>query len=117
MFVGNRRQKVITQVFRGGWIADVDDARNFLDGFRADSAANWTGYDDARFTALLDAADRAPTLAERSALLRQAEARLLSAHAIVPIYFYTSKHLVRPEVRGFEANPLDRHPSQFLQLE
>lgn len=114
VFVGNRRQKVITQVFRGGWIADVDDARNFLDGFRAGSAANWTGYDDARFTALLDAADRAPTLAERSALLRQAEARLLAAHAIVPIYFYTSKHLVRPEVRGFEANPLDRHPSRFL---
>ena len=42
------------------------------------------------------------------------EARLLAAHAIVPIYFYTSKHLVRPEVRGFEANPLDRHPSRFL---
>ena len=59
----------------------------------------------------------APTLAARSALLRQAEARLLSAHAIVPLYFYTSKHLVRPEVRGFEANPLDRHPTRFLRLE
>jgi len=116
VFVGNRRQKVITQVFRGGWIADVDDARNFLDGFRAGSPANWTGYDDARFTALLDAADVAPTLAERSKRLREAEARLLSAHALVPIYFYTSKHLVRPEVQGFQANPLDRHPTRFLRL-
>jgi len=116
VFVGNRRQKVITQVFRGGWIADVDDARNFLDGFRAGSPANWTGYDDTRFTALLDAADVAPTLAERSKRLREAEARLLSAHALVPIYFYTSKHLVRPEVQGFQANPLDRHPTRFLRL-
>lgn len=117
VFVGNRRQRVITQVFRGGWIADVDDARNFLDNFRADSAANWTGYADPRFEALLDAADDAPDLAHRSASLHEAEARLLSAHAILPIYFYTSKHLVRPEVRGFEANALDRHPSRFLQLE
>jgi len=23
---------------------------------------------------------------------------------------------VRPEVEGFEANPLDRHPSRFLRL-
>ncbi|WP_227977999.1 peptide ABC transporter substrate-binding protein [Arenimonas daejeonensis] len=117
VFVGNRRQRVITQVFRGGWIADVDDARNFLDNFRTESPANWTGYSDVRFEALLDAADQAPTLDERSVKLREAEAHLLSAHAILPIYFYTSKHLVRPEVQGFEANPLDRHPSRFLRLE
>jgi len=95
VFVGTRRQKVITQVFRGGWIADVDDARNFLDNFRKGSAANWTGYADPGFEALLDAADAAPSLAARSAKLREAEARLLSAHALLPIYFYTSKHLVR----------------------
>jgi oligopeptide transport system substrate-binding protein len=116
VFVGNRRQRAITQVFRGGWIADVDDARNFLDNFRAGSAANWTGYADPDFEALLDAADAAPSLAARSQKLCEAEARLLSAHAILPIYFYTSKHLVRPEVEGFEANALDRHPSRFLRL-
>lgn len=117
VFVGTRRQRVVTQVFRGGWIADVDDARNFLDNFRAGSASNWTGYADPRFDALLDAADAAPTLAARRQHLREAEARLLDAHAILPLYFYTSKHLVRPEVRGFEANALDRHPSRFLTLE
>ncbi|MCM2355597.1 MAG: hypothetical protein NDI68_02790, partial [Arenimonas sp.] len=117
VFVGTRRQRVVTQVFRGGWIADVDDARNFLDNFRAGSASNWTGYADPRFDALLDAADAAPTLAARQQHLREAEARLLDAHAILPLYFYTSKHLVRPEVRGFEANALDRHPSRFLTLE
>lgn len=116
VFVGTRRQRVITQVFRGGWIADVDDARNFLDNFRRDSASNWTGYDDAAFERLLAQADAAPTLAERSRLLAAAETRLLSEHAILPIYYYTSKHLVRPEVRGFEANALDRHPSRFLSL-
>ncbi|MFY2763091.1 peptide ABC transporter substrate-binding protein [Arenimonas sp. MALMAid1274] len=116
VFVGSRRQRVITQVFRGGWIADVDDARNFLDNFRGDSASNWTGYDDAGFETLLDQADQAPTLDQRSRLLAQAEARLLADHAILPLYYYTSKHLVRPEVIGFEANALDRHPSRFLSF-
>lgn len=117
VFVGNRRQQVITQVFRGGWIADVDDARNFLGLFRSGDPSNWSGYADPAYDALLDAADAAPSLARRQALLRQAESRLLAAHAVVPLYAYTSKHLVRPEVRGFEANPLDRHPSRFLSLE
>lgn len=116
VFVGNRRQRTITQVFRGGWIADVDDARNFLDNFRADSAANWSGHDDREFQQLMDAADAAPSLEERARLLRAAESRLLSAHAVIPIYYYTSKHLVRPEVQGFEPNPLDRHPTRFLRL-
>jgi len=34
----------------------------------------------------------------------------------VPLYFYTSKHLVSPRLRGFEPNPLDRHPSRFLRF-
>jgi oligopeptide transport system substrate-binding protein len=116
VFVGNRKQRVITQAFRGGWIADIDDARNFLANFETASATNWSGVDDADFNALLHAADAAPTLAERNQKLREAEARLLNLQAVIPIYFYTSKHLLRPEVAGFEANPLDHHPSRFLSL-
>jgi oligopeptide transport system substrate-binding protein len=116
VFVGNRKQRVITQAFRGGWIADLDDARDFLANFETASSTNWSGVDDADFNALLHAADAAPTLAERGQKLREAEARLLNLQAVIPIYYYTSKHLVRREVAGFEANPLDHHPSRFLHL-
>jgi len=117
VFVGNRQRRVITQVFRGGWIADVADARNFLANFRSDSLTNWSGVADPRFDALLAAADAAPDLAARSRALRDAEARLLARQVVVPIYHYSSKHLVRPEVHGFVANALDHHPSRFLSLE
>jgi len=116
VFVGNRKQRVITQAFRGGWIADVDDARNFLANFEFGSQTNWSGFRDAGFDALLRAADAAPTVEKRASLLREAESRLLAQHALVPVYFYTSKHLVRPEVQGFEANALDHHASRFLRL-
>ncbi len=117
VFVGNRKQRVITQAFRGGWIADVNDARNFLANFETGSITNWSGLEDPAFDALLRQADAAPSVATRGEALRAAEAELLQQQAVVPIYFYTSKHLVRPEVLGFEANPLDHHASRYLQLE
>lgn len=116
VFVQNRRQRAITEVFRGGWIADVADARNFLIGFGDDGALNWMGYDDAGYRAHLTAADAARSESARNARLQAAEARLLDAHALVPLYFYTSKHLVAPQVRGFAPNPLDRHATRWLSL-
>lgn len=117
VFVGNRKQRVITQVFRGGWIGDVPDARNFLAAFGSEGPLNWTGYDDAGFRERLTRADAARSEAARNAWLRAAETRLLNAHAAIPLYFYTSKHLVSTRVRGFAANPLDRHASRWLRLE
>ena len=116
VFVQNRKQRAITEVFRDGWIGDVADARNFLGAFADDGALNWPGYDDARYRELFANADAARSETVRNAWLRAAETRLLHAHVLIPLYFYTSKHLVSPKVVGFEANPLDRHPSRWLQL-
>lgn len=117
VFVGNRKQRVITQVFRGGWIADVPDARNFLVAFGNDGPLNWMGFSDAAFRHRLARADAARTPAARAAWLHAAETRLLQADAVIPLYFYASKHLVDARVRGFEANALDRHASRWMRLE
>ena len=80
---------------------------NVLDGQRFNC--------DAYFDALRRRAATRPAGAARSALLAAAEQRLLDAHALVPIYFYTSKHLVDAQLDGFVANPLDRHASRWLR--
>ena len=116
VFVQNRRQRVITQVYRGGWIGDVADPRNFLAGFADDGALNWPGYHDPHFRALFNRADAARSEAARNAWLRAAEMRLLHAHAVIPLYYYTSKHLVAGSVQGYRANPLDRHATRWLSL-
>ncbi len=116
MFVQNRRARVITQVFRGGWIADVNDPLEFLATFAGtDNPLNTTGYADAQFDDLLRRAAALPAGDERRDLVAAAEARLLAANAVVPIYFYTSKHLVDARLHGFEANPLDHHASRWLR--
>ncbi|MEO8742441.1 MAG: peptide ABC transporter substrate-binding protein [Lysobacteraceae bacterium] len=114
VFVQNRRARIITQAFRGGWIADVDDARDFLAAFASDGPLNWTGWRDGQFDALIAQADAEPDEVLRNALLAQAEAHLLAAQPVLPLYFYTSKHLVKPWVGGYVANALDHHASRFL---
>ncbi|TXH66495.1 MAG: peptide ABC transporter substrate-binding protein [Lysobacteraceae bacterium] len=116
VFVQNRKQRTITQVFRGGWIGDVADARNFLVAFSDDGALNWPGYADARYRELFAKAEAARDETARNAWLHAAETRLLHAHAMIPLYFYTSKHLVSDRIEGFAANPMDRHPSRWLRL-
>lgn len=116
VFVQNRRQRAITRVFRGGWIGDVADPRNFLAAFADDGALNWPGYDDPHYRRLIARADDARSEAARNAWLRAAETRLLHDHAVIPLYFYTSKHLVADPVDGWRANPLDRHGTRWLRL-
>jgi oligopeptide transport system substrate-binding protein len=113
-FVQSRRDGRITQVFRGGWIGDVDDPLSFLSLFDGAQALNWSGWNDARYISLLDDAEQ--NTAQRMDLLHQAEQRLLDQHAIIPLYFYTSKHLVRSTVQGFEPNLLDRHPTRWMRF-
>ncbi len=116
VFVANRRQGRITEVVRGGWIADWRDAGNFLQLFMADSPLNYTFFNDPTFEFLMDSASEQYG-AQRLRTLRLAEAHLLDEHAILPLYYYVSRHLVHPAVRGFEDNAMDIHLSRWISLE
>jgi oligopeptide transport system substrate-binding protein len=114
VFVQTRRAGAITEVFRGGWFADYADPLNFLEPFLGGGALNASGYRDSGFDALVARA-AAEDGAGRADALRAAEQRLLDAHAVIPIYHYSSKHLVSRKVCGYRAHPLDHHPSEFLR--
>jgi len=116
VFVANRRQGRVTEVMRGGWIADWRDAANFLDLFRSDSPMNYAFFDDARYDQLLQRAEGA-TGRGRIDLLREAESRLLEQQVVIPLYYYVSRHLVDPDVSGFEDNPMDIHLSRWLSIQ
>lgn len=116
VFVTNRRHGRITEIVRGGWIADWADPGNFLDNFHSQSALNYAFFDDPDFDRLLEQASER-TGRERLELLARAEQRLLDRHAIIPLYYYVSRHLVDPAVSGYEDNPMDIHLSRWLSLE
>lgn len=115
VFVTNRRHGRITEIVRGGWIADWADPGNFLANFHSGSRLNYAFLRDDRFDSLLQRAEWADGR-ERTRLLWQAEERLLERNAIVPLYYYVSRHLVAPEISGYEDNPMDIHLSRWLSL-
>jgi oligopeptide transport system substrate-binding protein len=110
------RERDITEMFRASWFGDYNDANTFLAIMQSDSAANIPGYANAEFDALMQSAGEQLDLDRRRLYLEEAERVLLADHAVIPLYFYVSKHLVKPEVRGWQDNILNYHYSQHLSL-
>ncbi|MFO1013596.1 MAG: peptide ABC transporter substrate-binding protein [Caulobacteraceae bacterium] len=103
------------QLASGGWIADFNDAINFLDLQRSTTHdMNYGDYNNPVFDALLAKADNEPDLARRAAYLRQAEAIMLADTPITPLYYNVNKNLVSPRITGFVDNIADHHRSRYL---
>jgi oligopeptide transport system substrate-binding protein len=116
VFVNNRRSGALTQVFRGGWIADYADPTSFLDLFLTDNELNTTFYSNASFDALMQQA-AALGGAARMQRLGQAERLLMRDMPVIPLFFYVSRHLLKPTVSGFVPNVRDIHLSRYMGVE
>ncbi len=117
VFLHNRKQRQKTQVYRAAWMADYNDPTSFLDILRGAHGKNDSGWNDTAYNATLDAAQQTADVDQRRDLLAQAEQRLFAETPAIPLYFYVSKHLVSPRVRGWTDNILDYHYSKDLQLQ
>ncbi len=117
VLLSNIREARITEAFRGSWIGDYNDATTFLNLLTVDNPSNVSGYTSDTFDALMQRAATQSDAGRRRLFLEEAERVLLADHPVIPLYFYVSKHLVRPEVKGWEDNVLDYHYSQHLSLD
>jgi oligopeptide transport system substrate-binding protein len=116
VFLQNRRSRLHTQLFRADWIGDYDDAASFAERMHSGSGLNDTGYAIVRYDALVAQAAAAADPAQRRALLEQAEQVLLEDLPVLPLYFYVSKHLVKPYVTGWQPNIMDHHYSRYFRI-
>ncbi|MCJ7814430.1 MAG: peptide ABC transporter substrate-binding protein, partial [Xanthomonadales bacterium] len=116
VFLQNREQKVITQVFRAGWISDYNDPYSFLELFRTGHGRNDYGYSNTTFDALLDEVGTERVRARRERLMFEAERVLMTDNVIIPVFTYVTKRLVNPRLRGWQNNVMDHHPSRDMFL-
>ena len=116
VLLANMRDAEITQVFRSSWIGDYDDAHTFLSVLQAGSETNMPRYANDEYELQMKRAAEQPDLDRRRLYLEEAERVMLADHPVIPLYFYVSKHLVSPEVRGWGDNVLDYHYSHHLSL-
>jgi oligopeptide transport system substrate-binding protein len=105
------------QILRSVWTADFIDPASFLDIWRSDSGNNYTGWKSPDYDALLFTAARELDPTARLELFRKAEALLLDAAPMIPIYHYTHVFLIQPSVRGWHSTLLDHHPYKHVWLE
>ena len=103
-------------VFRSSWIGDYNDAYTFLQYLKGDFGINLPRYKSAEYDSLLARATAEVDEAARRDLLQQAERVLLRDHALMPVYFYVNKRLVKPEVVGWYDNVMNVVYSKDLSL-
>ncbi|GHB19583.1 peptide ABC transporter substrate-binding protein [Salinicola rhizosphaerae] len=101
------------QVARAAWISSYDDAQNFLQLLSAETN-NYGDYHNDRYNALMSQSDAEQDPDKRADLMQQAEALALSEYPLTPIYTYSSRNLVNPEIEGWDDNALDMHASRWV---
>jgi oligopeptide transport system substrate-binding protein len=102
---------------RAGWIADYPDPNTFLDMWVTDGEQNMTNWSNKTYDQLIDDAAKEPDPAQRMQILAEAEAILIDETPIIPMYFYVSKNLVKPYVKGFCNDVQDMHPFTILEID
>jgi oligopeptide transport system substrate-binding protein len=103
-------------VTRLSWRPDFDDPFGFLEIFMSDSPNNFVGFADPEYDRLIARSHVAPDPDQRLALLRQAEQRLLDAHAIAPVYFYVDRILVKPWVEVGRRAVIEPLPTKDVRI-
>lgn len=88
------------QVARAGWGADYNDPISFIGLFTSKSGNNNTGYANAEYDALVSQVDQSTDAAERVRLMAEAEKMIIDSHSIIPIYYYSTVYLMKPDVKG-----------------
>ena len=106
------------QMARRGWIGDYVDPNNFLDLFLCNGGNNNTGFCDPVYDDMITKqAPNAKTREERYAIFNAAETRLMEQMPIIPIYTYTSNHLIHPSVKGMPSNLMDYVNYKYVELD
>ncbi len=104
-------------VARAGWIADYNDAQNFLYLLETRTGRqNYGRWSNPEFDGLMEQASTTTDMDKRAELLRQAEAIAMAEQPVIPIYYYVSKNLVSAKVAGWEANVKDIQRTRYLSL-
>jgi ABC-type oligopeptide transport system substrate-binding subunit len=112
------RSKVEYKGFaRSGWVGDYMDPFTFLNLFYTPAGDNGTGWWDPEYVKLLDAANKELDPQKRYELLAKAEAYLIDAQPVIPLYTAATNWMKKPYVKGMYPNPQTLHAWKFVYLE
>lgn len=113
----NARAKLEYKGFsRGAWGADYMDPFTFLSLFYTGGESG-TGWEDPKYIAILDEANRMLDPKKRYELLAKAEKYLIDAQPIIPIDTAATNWVKKPYVKGMYANAGSLFPWKYVYIE
>lgn len=122
--VDEREFKVLIQervlhklpLFFDAWIGDYPDPYTYMELFRTGDGNNNGAYSNPRFDQLIELSSQQSDNRERYRLFEQAERVLNEDVSYLPLYYYSTRHLVKPYLRGWQSNIMDRNLSRYMYL-
>ena len=100
-----------------GWVADYDDAENFLYILKSESVnSNYSRYNSPEFDRLMAESYLIKDPAARQSKLQEAEQVMLNDHAVIPVFWDVHRNLIQDYVEGWVPNATDDHLSRYISL-
>ncbi|MCE5329567.1 ABC transporter substrate-binding protein, partial [bacterium] len=96
--------------YRLGWQADYPTMDNFLyPSFYSKSSDNYSDYNNPEVDKLLLEARSTTDKAQREAKYQEVEKMILKDAAFAPIYFYGTRRIIQPYVKGFILDNMENY--------
>ncbi len=103
------------QVGDAGWIADFNDAENFLYLLLTKTnQMNYGKYSNPAYDAMVERSNHELDPVKRAELMQRAEQMMLDDMPVIPMWYSVNKALVNPKVTGWVDNVVDIHRSRYL---
>jgi len=115
-FLTTRAKMDYTGFARGSWGMDYLDPFTFLSLFYT-GGENGTGWEDPKYVALVDEANRSLDPVKRYQILAQAEAYMLQYQPVIPIHTASANWVKKPYVKGMYPNPASLFAWKFVYIE
>ncbi len=104
------------EVMNDNLVADFIGPESHLGYMRPSGEVGYNWKNDA-YEKQMDVAQAEADISKRYAEMAKAERILLDDYLTVPLAMPTTRHLVKPYVKGWDDNPLEAHPSRLISVE
>lgn len=98
------------------WSGDFPDPFTFMQLFQTGFGMNDGDYSNPKYDDLVNQTTRTNDNVLRFDLFHKAETILNEDAPFMPVYFYVSTHLIKPYVKGWQSNIMDRNLSRYMYV-
>ncbi len=116
--LAQKRRSADFQIAMGGWSAQIFHPIYYLDQLYSSGGSNYPQYENPEYDALIAAAKSEPDPKKVLKILQDAEQLAIGEDfALLPLYYETSRVMVKDYVKGWYSDPIGRFHFKYSRIE